>query len=193
MNTERTEESSLPAGAAAEQSQAPLKPGGIGTGVAFDWALTVQLLFDAAFFLTGTFAGSDLAGKSLAMRLLVALGSVLGAAIVFVQGEALRRGRRAARIIQIVANTLLIILGFVNLPDLVPSLKAGHVGLLVEEIVLLIVSPLIVWLLTRPRTRAWFATATSAQARARHSGMWLVWMAVYALVGGAAIAFVGYY
>lgn len=195
MTMERVEEDMGAEGvkASAEQGQPSLKPGGIGTGVAFDWALSVQLLIDSAFFLSATFAGSDLAGKSLAPRLGMALGTVLGAAIVFTQGEALRRGRRVARIIQIVANALLTIFGLVKIPDLIQSLKAGQVGTLLVEVVLLVVSPLIIWLLTRTRTRVWFATTTSAQARARHSGMWLFWMAVYAIIGGVAVAFAGYY
>lgn len=200
MTTERVEEGMGTATPEAEgtktsseQGQPSLKPGGIGTGVAFDWALSVQLLTDGAFFLSATFAGSDLAGKSLALRLGMALGSVLGAAIVFVQGEALRRGRRVARIIQIVANSLLMVYGLVNIPNLIQSLKSGQVGTLLVEVVLLVVGPLILWLLTRKRTRAWFATTTSSQARARHTGMWLVWMAVYAIIGGVAVAFAGYY
>ncbi len=194
MTMERAEEQNQAgAGTPAEASQPALKPGGIGTGVAFDWALAVQLLINAIFFLLGVAAGSRVAGQPLPLRLALALGAVLGAAIVFTQGEALRRGRRVAWMIQIAANSLLVIFGLVNIPDLIPSLKAGQVSLLVEEVVLLIISPLIVWLLTRRRTRAWFASTTSAQARARHSGMWLFWMAVYAIMGGTAIAFVGYY
>jgi hypothetical protein len=195
MTTERVKEDRGAEGAraSAEQGQPSLKPGGIGTGVAFDWALSVQLLTDGVFFLSATFAGSDLAGKPLAMRLGMALGSVLGAAIVFTQGEALRRGRRVARIIQIVANALLVVYGLVNIPNLIQSLKAGQVGTLLVEVVLLVVSPLIVWLLTRRRTRAWFAMTTSGQARARHTGMWLVWMVVYAIIGGVAVALAGYY
>ena len=161
--------------------------------MAFDWALTVQLLIDGVFFLLGTGAGSALAEKPLALRLAAALATVLASALVFTQGEALRRGRRVARIIQIIANSLLVILGVVQIPDLIPSLKAGHVSTLVVEVVLLLVSPLIVWLLTRQRTREWFASATSAQAHARHSGRWLLWMALYAILGGAAVAFAGYY
>lgn len=200
MTTERVEEgmgTATPeaegAKTSVEQGQPSLKPGGIGTGVAFDWALSVQLLTNGAFFLSATFAGSDLAGKSLAPRLGMALGSVLGAAIVFTQGEALRRGRRLARIIQIVANSLLVVYGLVLIPNLIQSLKARQVGTLLVEVVLLVVSPLIVWLLTRKRTRVWFATTTSSQARARHTGMWLVWIAAYAIIGGLAVAFAGYY
>jgi hypothetical protein len=182
-------ESDQPAVPAPEE----IKPGGIGTGVAFDWGLSVQLLIDAGFFLLGVGPASDLATASIAARLVPALGSLVAAGLVFTQGEALRRGRRPARIIQIVANALLTIFGLVQIPDLVSSLQAGRFSSLIVEAILLIASPLIVFLLTRPRTRAWFATTTSAQARARHSGRWLFWMAVYALLGGAAVAFASYY
>lgn len=200
MTTERTEEqkeAGTPemggAATAAEQGQPALKPGGIGTGVAFDWALTVQILTDGVCFLLAVGPGSAMAGQPLPARLALALVSLPAAALVFTQGEALRRGRRVARIIQIVANALLTIVGLVNLPGLISSLQAGHLGSLVVEVVLVIVSPLIVWLLTRTRTRAWFATVTSAEARARHSGWWLFWMALYAIVGGLAVAFANYY
>lgn len=178
---------------ASAQGQSSLKPGGIGTGVAFDWALTVQIVTDGVCFLLGVGPGSSVAGQPLPARLALALAAVVAAALVFTQGEALRRGRRIARIIQIVANSLLVIVGLVNLPGLISSLQNRQFGSLVVELVLLIVSPLIVWLLTRKRTRDWFATTTSAEARARHSGRWLFWMVLYAVIGGLAVAFANYY
>jgi hypothetical protein len=195
MTTERAEERQETAApeVAAPQAAVVKGPGGIGTGVAFDWALGVQIVIDGVFFLLGVGPGSTMAGQPLVARLALALGSLVAAALLFTQGEALRRGRRIARIIQIVANSLLILLGLSNLPDLLPSLKQGHVSSLVVEVILLVVNPLIVWLLTRKRTRLWFATVTSAEARARHGGRWLLWMALYAVVGGAAVAFASYY
>jgi hypothetical protein len=200
MTTERAEEH-REAGApgagyartSAAQGSPALKPGGIGTGVAFDWAFAVQIVADGVCFLLGVGPGSAVAGQPFLARLALGLVSVPVAALVFAQGEALRRGRRVARIIQIVANSLLVIVGLVNIPGLISSLQAAHVGSLVVELALLIVSPLIVWLLTRRRTREWFATATSAEARARHSGIWLFWIALYALLGGLAVAFSNYY
>ena len=179
--------------ASADQGQPALKPGGIGTGVAFDWALAVQLVTDGMCFILAVGPGSTMAGMALPLRLAAALFTFLAAALVFTQGEALRRGRRIARIIQIVANSLLVILGLVNLPGLIPSLRMRQFGALVVEVVLLVVNPLIVWLLTRKRTRQWFATTTSAEARARHSGRWLFWMALYAIIGGLAVAFANSY
>ena len=134
-----------------------------------------------------------LAGKPVALRLGAALLTVVFASVIFMQGEALRRGRRVAWIIQIVANSLLVLFGLTVIPDAVASLGNRHVSELVEAVVLLVISPLIVWLLTRQRTRVWIASVSSAEARARHSGTWLLWIALYALLGGAAIAFVGYY
>src|ERR1051326_423050 len=151
----------------AEQAATALKPGGIGTGVAFDWGLSAQLVFDGAFFVLGFGPASAVANEPVVVRVGAALGCLVAATLVFIQGEALRRGRRRARIIQIIANSLLMIIGLVNIRDLVPSLQAGRFSELVVEGILLIVNPLIVWLLTRPRTRAWFATTTRAEARAR--------------------------
>ena len=195
MTTERAEErqEAITPEAEATQSAAVKGPGGIGTGVAFDWALSVQIVIDGVCFLLGVGPGRTMAGQPLLIRVVLALLSVLVAAIVFTQGEALRRGRRIARIIQIVANSLLVIVGLVNLPGLPSSLQQRQFGSLVVEVVLLIVSPLIVWLLTRKRTRLWFGSVTSAEARARHGGRWLFWMVVYAIIGGAAVAFASYY
>jgi hypothetical protein len=200
MTIEHTSEQSAPGASAAGGANAPavqgqpsLKPGGIGTGVAFDWALAVQLVTDGICFILAFGPGNSLAGTALPLRLVVALFTFLAAALVFTQGEALRRGQRIARIIQIVANSLLVILGLVNLPDLLSSLPMRQFGSLVVELVLLVVNPLIVWLLTRKRTREWFATTTSVQARARHSGRWLFWMALYAIIGGLSVAFARYY
>lgn len=195
MTTERTEQRQ------AEPTASPAAdgsgPGGIGTGVAFTWAFAVQILIDAVFFALGVGPGALLAGKPLGARLAVTLLSMAVAAAVFTQGEALRRGRRLAWIIQIVANALLTLGGLVVAPGAVISLRGGHlwgnIGGLLVSVVLLIVSPLIVWLLTRTRTRVWIASVSSAEARARHGGTWLLWIALWAIIGGAAVAFSGYY
>src|SRR5690348_9031731 len=99
MTTERAEEQSEAgtpemgsAKTTAEQGSPALKPGGIGTGVAFDWALTVQIVTVGVFFLLGVGPGSAVAGQPFPARLVLALVSVLAAALVFAQGEALRRG-----------------------------------------------------------------------------------------------------
>jgi hypothetical protein len=200
MTIERTNEQSVTGASApgevnasAAQGQPSLKPGGIGTGVAFDWALAVQLMTDGICYILAFGPGSAMAGTALSLRLVAALFTFLAAGLVFTQGEALRRGRRVARIIQIAANSLLVILGLVNLPGLLPSLQMRQFGSLVVELVLLGLNPLIVWLLTRKRTRQWFATTTSAEARARHGGRWLLWMVLYAIIGGLAVAFANYY
>jgi len=191
MTIDRTEQKEP--GAAAPQAQVRLGPGGIGTGVVFDWALAVQILIEGAFFALGTGPGSALADKSVGLRLALVPLSLLAAAILFIQGEALRRGRRVAWMIQIVANALLVIAGLLGIPDTITSLEKPRFGGLVTTLVLVIISPLIVWLLTRKRTRAWIGRVSSAEARARHSGTWLVWIALWAIIGGAAIAFAGYY
>ncbi len=192
MTTEHAEEH-VSAGSAAAQARVRPGPRGIGTGVVFDWALVVQILIDGVFYALGTGPGSAMAGKPLGLRLAIVPLTLLAAAIVFTQGEALRRGRRVAWIIQIVANALLVINGLIGIPGTITSLGKLRFGDLSYTIVLVIISALIVWLLTRPSTRAWIGSTTSAEARARHGGSWLFWIALWAIIGGAAIAFAGYY
>ncbi|HST88013.1 MAG TPA: hypothetical protein VLJ14_06500 [Ktedonobacterales bacterium] len=172
----------------------PRGPAGIGTAVAFDWALAAQIVIVGLSVLVGAGPGSLGAGRPIALRVLAAVLSVALAALPFALGEAMRRGRQMAWVVQLVFNSLLPLTGLVQIPAAIDALGHGQFGLLVREVVVLLVSPLIVWLLTRPRTRAWLARTTSAEARARHgSARWLVSIAVIALLGGAAIAFDGLY
>jgi hypothetical protein len=168
-------------------------PRGIGTGVTFDWALSVQLLIGGLSTILGTGLGALDARQPIGVRLAAGLVILVFAALIFAQGEALRRGRRIAWIIQIVANALLVIDGFTEIPTTFHSLEMRQVSHLLRLIVLLVISPLIAWLLTRQPTRAWIASVSSAEARARHGGTWLLWIALWSIIGGTAIAFVGYY
>jgi len=166
-------------------------PRGIGTAVAFDWGLVAQMLFVASAYLFGFGPGGMMAGGSVAggMRAVVAVGALIAAVPCFLLGEGIRRGFRPARPLQVVLNALLTIAGIVTLPSTIADVRGGHYSGIVRSAILLIASPAIVWLLTRPQTRDWFAQATSAQARARHSGWWLVFIALWAIGGGAAVAF----
>jgi hypothetical protein len=99
-----------------------------------------------------------------------------------------------AWVVQLAFNSLLPLTGLARLPSALDALGHGQRGPLVREVVVLLVSPLIVWLLTRPRTRAWLARTTTREARTRYgSARWLVSIAVIAVIGGAAIAFDGLY
>ncbi|HEY7835743.1 MAG TPA: hypothetical protein VIG30_19395, partial [Ktedonobacterales bacterium] len=165
---------------------------GIGTGVAFDWGLSAELLTFAALFAAGKMGGGGVpAGPG--GRALGTVGSVVGAALTFALGEGLRRGRRPAWLAQVALNTLALPAGFILLPGTIADLRQGHVGSSVPTAILLFVGPALVWLLTRPRTRAWLRATTPAQASARHGGRWLVGIGAYALVGGVAVALARYY
>jgi hypothetical protein len=51
-------------------------------------------------------------------------------------------------------------------------------------VILVIFSPLIVWRLSRPSTARWFKNVTVAEARKRHGGKWVWFIALWAIVGG---------
>ncbi|GAC1455120.1 MAG: hypothetical protein PVSMB4_15690 [Ktedonobacterales bacterium] len=167
-------------------------PRGIGTAVAFDWALAVQLLTDAVLAALGMLPTTG-RQVSAGARLPLVAGLLLAAVLMVVQGEALRRGRRLAWLLQMAFNALLVLDGLVELPRTVAALQVGHVGQLLRAVVLLVVSPLLVWLLSRASTRTWVATTTVRAAAARHGGRWIAWIAVCAVIGGLAIAFAPYY
>jgi hypothetical protein len=166
-------------------------PSGIGTGVAFDWALCAELIILAILFLAGQ--------RPLAMDMSRAAVAASGVALlavsvpIFLQGEGLRRGRRWAWIIQVIFNALLIPVGLVSLPGAVARVGSGRFGDLVVALVESVVSGTLLFLLLRPNTRAWVGSVSAREASARHGGRWLVWMVVYAIIGGAAIALNAYY
>ncbi|MEO7002773.1 MAG: hypothetical protein ABI068_13235 [Ktedonobacterales bacterium] len=170
-----------------------VKARGIGAAVGFDWALMWQFLLMFPFFIAGSGPGATVAHLPLAGRIVVALALLIPAAGAWALGEALRRGWRLAWIIQIVFNSALILYGFGSIVPAIDTLRHGLLSGLVRAVVLLIVDPIIVYLLTRPQTRAWLAQTTHAEANARHSGWWIVGTLALALIGGAAIAFGGYY
>ncbi len=169
-------------------------PRGIGTGVAFDWALAAQILIMAPFIALGVGPGALAAGMPPTVRVGAVIASVVAAMICGGIGEALRRGNRYAWLFQIGFNALLFLDGFFGLSGAFDELRQqGHVSGLVRSVVLLIISPLIVFLLTRPQTRAWIARVTPAEAMARHGGRWIAFVALWSVIGGALIAFQGFY
>jgi hypothetical protein len=161
-------------------------PQGIGMAVAFDWGLTVQI------FLTPIIA--TVLGQSSPVKIPgdhPILSKVLFfiiawpiACIPALLGEMIRRGRNWALRIQLVANVLLSLVGIFSLVNLYRSIRAGSFWPLVTETILVIISPLIVWRLSRPATARWFKTVTVAEARQRHGGMWVWFIALWAIVGG---------
>jgi hypothetical protein len=154
--------------------------------VAFDWGLVVQIL-------ATPFLPLFLGGESLfkAWRLSPGLTALVTfviflpvAALPAIFGEGVRRAWRWTRPIQLAFNSLLFLGGVAQLPGLWRSVRAGNYWPVVTEVILLIFSPLIAWRLSRPATRRWFASASSAQARLRHGGAWPWLIAAWSIVGG---------
>ena len=168
------------------RGQSSLQPQGIGMAVAFDWGLAVQILI-APFlplFLSnlGIFKSLKLNPPSSITR--ASLISLPFTALFVFFGEGVRRGWRWVRPIQIGFNALAFLGGFAFLPRLWQSSRAGNYWPLITAIILLIFPPLIAWRLSRPATVRWFATVSSTEARKRHGGSWLYFIALWAIVGG---------
>ena len=166
-------------------------PQGIGMAVAFDWGLAVQLLIMPllAYFLQNlvSFKPDNLPGLKLGSLPPWAASSLISlpiAALLGIFGEGIRRGWRWTRPVQVIANTLGFVGGIASLGSLWQSSKMGNYWPAVTSIILLIFSPLIAWRLSRPATRKWFATVTSAEARKRHGGTWPWLIALWSVVGG---------
>src|SRR2546423_12047800 len=161
-------------------------PQGIGMAVAFDWGLTVQLLLMPIIAtVLGQSSPVKIPGHNpiLSKALLFVIAWPL-ACIPALLGEMIRRGRNWALRIQIVANLLLSLVGIFSLVKLYRGIRAGNFWPLVTEAILVIISTLIVWRLSRPATARWFKTTTIAEARQRHGGMWVWFIALWAIVGG---------
>jgi hypothetical protein len=165
-------------------------PKGIGMAVAFDWGLTVELLLIP---ILTVFLGSSAISKQTPMASNFAifftfLISWVIAALFGIFGEGVRRGWRWTRPVQIVVNTLGFLGGFVLIVQVVNNIKIGNYWTLVPAFILLIISPLIAWRLSRPETARWFKTVTSQEARKRHGGSWVLWIALWSIIGGTLVA-----
>jgi hypothetical protein len=171
----------------AEQLPAPK---GIGMAVAFDWGLTVELLLIP---ILTVFLGSPVFTKQTPMAsnltiIFTFLFSWVIAALFGIFGEGIRRGWRWTRPVQIVGNTIGFLGGFVLLIQLVNGIKIGNYWTLVPTCILLIISPLIAWRLSRPETARWFKAVTSQEARKRHGGSWVFWIVLWSIIGGTLVA-----
>jgi hypothetical protein len=173
-------------GAAAEELPAPQ---GIGMAVAVDWGLAVQIV---VMPIVATIFGQPNVVKfpgSNSVPMLSFIISWLIACIPAFFGEMVRRGRNWALWIQIVFSALLSLGGILSLVNLYRSVAAGNFWPVVTEIILVIISPLTVWRLSRPATRSWFKTVTVAEARRRHGGTWVWFIMLWAIVGGVLQTF----
>lgn len=160
-------------------------PGGIGMAVAVNWGLTVQIALTPILAIFGQ-------SKMIKMPVFNSpIGNVLFLIIALLVaccfawfGEMIRSGRNWARTIQIVISTLLSLAGIFNLFNLYYSITRGNFWPLVTEIILVIISPLIVWRMTRPSTARWFKLVTPVEARKRHGGKWVWFIILCSIIGG---------
>lgn len=165
-------------------------PGGIGMAVAIDWGLTVQTLLTPILALFRPSSQMIPPGFNRPPgNILFFLIALVFACIFVLFGEMLRRGHNWARWIQIIFNAVLSLAGLVSLYSLYQSIKSGNFWPLVTEIILVIISPLIVWRLTRPSTARWFKAVTVSEARRRHGGRWVWFIALFAIIGGVLQTF----
>jgi len=168
-------------------------PQGIGMAVAFDWGLTVQLLAGPLLplvlrNLTGSgfvqLPTSMLKLSPVPAALVTFLISLPFAAGIAIFGEGIRRGWRWTRPVQIVFNILLVLLGLFTFKDAWEGSKVGNFWPAYSSVLLLVVSPLIAWRLSRPATARWFKTVTSDEARKRHGGLWPWLILLWGIIGG---------
>lgn len=161
-------------------------PQGIGMAVAFDWGLSAQMLATPiiALILRRSVPFGPTSQESGANVLLQYIFLVPAAALFAVFGEAIRRGVKLARPIQVVANSLGALGGIFSAFSLYQSSRQGNYWGAVASVILLIFSPLIAWRLSRSATRRWFEQVSSAEARRRHGGAWPWLIGIWAAVGG---------
>jgi hypothetical protein len=173
------------AGRATEAKELP-QPQGIGMAVAFDWGLTVQLLLMPIIAtVLGQSSPVKIPGHNpILSKVLPFIIAWPLACIPALLGEMIRRGRHWALRIQLVANVLLSLAGLFSLANLYRGMRTGNFWPLVTEVILVIISPLIVWRLSRPATADWFKTVTVAEACHRHGGSWVWFITLWATVGG---------
>lgn len=165
-------------------------PQGIGMAVAFDWGLTVELLLIP---ILSIFLGSPAVSNRTTMgsqfAIITSFLLLWPIAVLFgIFGEGIRRGWRWTRPVQLVGNAIGFLGGFVLLVQVWGGIKAGNYWTLVPAFILLVISPLIAWRLSRPATARWFATVTSVEARKRHGGSWVWLIALWSIIGGSLVA-----
>jgi Kef-type K+ transport system membrane component KefB len=172
-----------------DDTPAPKKadaPQGIGMAVAYDWGLTVQLfvtpLFNLYFGLSANAKSLNLNPTLVNVLLFVVLWPM--AFVIALYGNAVRSGREWARKMQVIANILLSVGGIFSVISLVQGIKSGDYWPVVPTFLLLVISPIIAWRLSRPVTARWYKTVTVQEARKRHGGIWVFFIALWAIVGG---------
>lgn len=142
-----------------------------------------------ALALSLLFGGTLLASPRSGGVALAAVGSLAGAAVTVAFGETIRRGYGWSRRLAIALGVALTAGGLASIPGTVDDLRHGFVWSSVPIVVLLTAGPLIAVGFHSARSRAWFAAVTSAEARRRHGGAWLVTLAAIAIVSGLFVAY----
>ena len=160
-------------------------PQGIGMAVAFDWGFATQLLITPYFpFLLSAFGLI----KQPSFQLPSAIITLVLSIAFFALGEGVRRGVRWTRIVQIVWNAVVLLGGIGIAIVSIGSLARGNYWLLVPALIVLISCPLILWRITRSRTRQWFKTVSSADARRRHGDTWPFLILIWSIIGAILVA-----
>lgn len=161
----------------AKADQAPAVARGVAVAAAFDWALATMA--PAALALT-------LARGRATDTLLAAFGliAVLVVPPLVALGEGVRRGLPRTRALQL---GLVAVVLPVNAAGVIRDLALLLRGDIPRSASLpaLLVDLYILWGLTRPETIRWF---DAARARRRHSGLWVVPIALVGILGGIAAA-----
>lgn len=156
----------LPTRTAEELERAPEnQPRGIAVAVIFDWAITT--LFIALLIVAIVQRGAESRQAAAAGFLALVAGLPLVAL-----GEALRRGRGGARLVQIIVSGVIAAINVVGLLRDLGELVRGEIPR-TTNLPALLAGIYIIWGLTRPQTIAWFKRVKPARARERHGGTWL--------------------
>ncbi|GAC1627645.1 MAG: hypothetical protein NVS4B11_25070 [Ktedonobacteraceae bacterium] len=179
-------ETSDPIKTKTDEIMASVQPGpqGVGMAVAFDWGLAVQIIvMPTVSLLLGLPEMFKQFGPVVGTLLSTAV-MLPFAALLAIFGEGIRRGWRWTRLVQLIANTLLFLLGLLAIPSAWNGARQGNYWPIVTEVILLIFSPLIAWRMAGKRSKRWYDTVSSATARKRHGGTWPFLIAIWAAVGG---------
>lgn len=175
-----------PMGGEPVVSEAPPKPRGVGIAVAFDW--TAAALVPSVLVL-GLVRG-DVAERGQAVAVYGFL-ALLAVPPFLLLGEALRQGREAARVLQLLGSGLALVVNtFGLLRDIIVLTQGGIPRS--TNLPSLIADLWILWGLTRPQTVRWFAEITPAAARRHHGGRWLLLTILASLAAGLGAALINF-
>lgn len=164
------------------------KPQGIGMAVAFDWGLTVEF-FLLPLFPSFTRMVANQLHLSPTLATFISILILWPLALLFALfGESIRRGRNWARRLQIIGNALGFLGGIGQAITAIQAVRNGDYLSIVPAFILFIISPIIAWRLSRPVTARWFKQVSSREARKRHTGLWLFFIILWSIVGGALVA-----